>query len=56
MYSITCSVLVGHTDDATVTLINLLVKHLEGNGYHARLLFVDVSSVFKTTQPPYFNQ
>lgn len=27
-------------EDATVTLLNLLAKHLESNGSHARLLFV----------------
>lgn len=29
----------------------LLFKHLEGNGCHARLLFVDFSSAFNTIQP-----
>ena len=38
-------------EDATVTLFNLLFKHLEGNGSHARLLFVDFSSAFNTIQP-----
>ncbi len=40
-------------EDATVTLLNLLAKHLEGNGSHARLLFVDFSSAlsFNTIQP-----
>ncbi len=37
-------------EDATVTLINLLFNHLEGNGSHARLIFVDFSSTFNTIQ------
>lgn len=37
--------------DATITLLNLLHKHLEGSGNHARLLFVDFSSPFNTIQP-----
>lgn len=28
-------------EDATGTLLNLLFKHLEGKGAHARLLFID---------------
>ena len=38
-------------EDATVTLLHLLFKHLEGSGSHARLLFVDFSSAFNTIQP-----
>lgn len=38
-------------EDATVTLIHLLMKHLEGKGTHARVLFVDFSSAFNTIQP-----
>ncbi|KAK0134267.1 hypothetical protein N1851_030177 [Merluccius polli] len=37
--------------DATITLLNLLYKHLEKSGNHARLLFVDFSSAFNTIQP-----
>ena len=37
--------------DATVTLLNLILKHLEGNKKHARLLFGDFSSAFITIQP-----
>ena len=37
--------------DATITLLNLLYKHLEKNGNHARLLFADFSSAFNTIQP-----
>ncbi len=37
--------------DATVTVLNLILKHLEGNRNHARLLFVDFSSAFNTIQP-----
>ena len=36
--------------DATITLLNFLYKHLERSGNHARLLFVDFSSAFNTTQ------
>lgn len=35
-------------EDATVSLIHSLVKHLEGKGSHAR--FVDFPSAFKTIQ------
>ncbi len=38
-------------DDATVTLLHLLIRHLEGKGSHARDLFVDFSSAFNTIQP-----
>ena len=38
-------------EDATVTLLNLLFKHLEGKGTLARLLFIDFSSAFNTIQP-----
>lgn len=38
-------------EDATVTLLNLLFKHLDNNGSHARLLFIDFSSAFNTIQP-----
>ena len=37
--------------DATITILNLLLKHLEGKKKHARLLFVDFSSAFNTIQP-----
>lgn len=37
-------------EDATVTLMNMLFKHPEGNGTHAQLLFIDVSSAFNTVQ------
>ena len=45
-----------HTDstgvqDATVTVLDLILKHLEGNKKHARLLFMDFSSAFNTIQP-----
>ena len=36
--------------DATITLLNLLFKHLEVSKKHARLLFVDFSSAFNTIQ------
>ena len=38
-------------EDATVTLMNMLFKHLEGKGTHAQLLFIDFSSAFNTIQP-----
>lgn len=38
-------------DDAILTLLNLLFKHLEGNKNHARLTFIDFSSAFNTIQP-----
>ena len=38
-------------EDATVTLFNSILSHLEGPGSHARLLFVDFSSAFNTIQP-----
>lgn len=37
--------------DATLTLLNLVFKHLDGHKNHARLLFVDFSSAFNTLQP-----
>ena len=37
--------------DATATLLNLVLKHLETNKRHARLLFIDFSSAFNTIQP-----
>ena len=43
-------------EDATVTLLNLLFKHLEGSGCHARLLFIDFSSAFNTIQPHILTQ
>ncbi len=36
--------------DATVTVLNLILNHIEGNRNHARLLFVDFSSAFNTIQ------
>ncbi len=38
-------------EDATGTLLNMLLRHLDGNGTRARLLFVDFSSAFDTIQP-----
>ena len=37
--------------DATITLLNLIYKHLEGSKNHVSLLFVDFSSAFNTIQP-----
>lgn len=38
-------------EDAKITLLDLLYRHLEGPGTHARLLFLDFSSAFNTIQP-----
>ena len=38
-------------DDAILTLLNLLFKHLEGNKTHVKLTFIDFSSAFNTIQP-----
>ena len=38
-------------EDATVTLLNGLLRHLDGKGTSARLLFVDLTSSFNTIQP-----
>jgi len=38
-------------EDATATLSNLVLKHLEGRKTQARILFVDFSSAFNTIQP-----
>lgn len=38
-------------DDAVVTLLNFLYRHLDGAKAHARLLIIDFSSAFNTIQP-----
>lgn len=38
-------------EDATLALLHLLLKHLEGSGSHAQILFIDFSSAFNTIQP-----
>lgn len=38
-------------DDAALTLLNLIFKHLEGPGTHAHLLFLNFSLAFNTIQP-----
>lgn len=38
-------------EDALLTLLNLILKHVESKGTFARLLFIDFSSAFNTTQP-----
>lgn len=38
-------------DDATCTLLNMILGHLEGKKSHARLLFIDFSSAFNCVQP-----
>ena len=40
-------------EDATVTLLHFLYRHLEGAKAQARLLFIDFSSAFNTIQPPF---
>jgi len=38
-------------ENATLTLLNLLFKHLKGNKTHVRLTFIDFSSAFDSIQP-----
>lgn len=38
-------------DDAVLTLLNLLCRHLDCPGTHTHLLFLDFSSAFNTIQP-----
>ena len=38
-------------DDAILTLLNMVYRHLEGATSHVRVLFVDFSSAFNTIQP-----
>ena len=38
-------------EDATLTLLHVLLKHLEVSGTHAQILFIDFSSAFNTIQP-----
>ncbi len=38
-------------EDATATLLNLVIKHSEGSKTHAKLLFADFSSAFNSLQP-----
>ena len=38
-------------EDAGITLLNLIFKHLDNSGSHARLLFIDFASAFNTIQP-----
>ncbi len=38
-------------EDASSTLLNMIIKHLEGRKTHVTLLFVDFSSAFNTIQP-----
>lgn len=37
--------------DATITLLNYIYKHLESSSNHVRLMFVDFSAAFNTIQP-----
>lgn len=43
-------------EDATLTLLHLLLKHLERKGLHARLLFIDFSSALNTILPNILTQ
>lgn len=43
-------------ENATVTLLYLLVKHLEERGSHVRLSFVNLSTAFNTIQPHILNR
>ncbi len=38
-------------EDATLTLLNFIYKHVDIGKRHARLLFIDFSSAFNTIQP-----
>ncbi len=38
-------------EDAPSTLLNMIMKHLDGRKTHVRLLFVDFSSAFNSIQP-----
>ena len=38
------------TDDATVTLFNIIAKHLQVTNHYARVLFIDFTSAFNTMQ------
>ncbi len=38
-------------EDASSTLLNTIMKYLDGRKTHVRLLFVDFSSAFNTIQP-----
>ena len=38
-------------EDATLSMLNVILEHLERRGSYARILFVDLSSAFNTIQP-----
>ena len=38
-------------EDATLSMLNVILEHLERRGSYARILFVDFSSAFNTIQP-----
>ena len=38
-------------EDATLSMLNVIIEHLERRGSYARILFVDFSSAFNTIQP-----
>ena len=40
-----------NTEDAILTVLHAILKHLEKSKAYARLLFLDFSSAFNTTQP-----
>lgn len=39
------------TEDAVVTLVHLIFRHLDKSNSYARALFIDFSSAFNTIQP-----
>ena len=38
-------------EDATLSMLNVILEHLERRGSYARIVFVDFSSAFNTIQP-----
>lgn len=38
-------------EDATGTLLNMILRHLEGTKTFAKLLFIEISSAFNCVQP-----
>ena len=38
-------------EDATLSMLNVILEHIECRGSYARILFIDLSSAFNTIQP-----
>ena len=38
-------------EDATLSMLNVILEHIERRGSYARILFIDFSSAFNTIQP-----